>query len=62
MPKRPTYEVERFGLAYGIVRPGSDNPDDPILTLWDRLAAEDLCRVLNWAAGDRERHEGLEED
>lgn len=54
VPESPLpYEVHPASPRWGIYEHGAD---EPVLILGSRQAAEDLARVMNWGAQDRERH------
>lgn len=53
------YRADVWGsTGYAVYRVDDAGLDRPLVPLRDQEAARDLATAMNWAAEDRERHEG----
>jgi hypothetical protein len=57
------YKADTLGAtAYAVFRADDVDADVPLVVVYGKEAAQDLATAMNWAAEDRERHEGLDFD
>ncbi len=50
------YKAEPWGGTWAVFRTDDVDLESPLVIVWDKDGARDLCMVMNWAAADRKRH------